>query len=182
MKKQILIEKLLNKLLTERYLNLWNKHEMEPYIDDIWDILQRTYKDIGGLKTAKNKEDLLAKTDFIKLVRKNDKIVAASLYKDKNGRKAIAAGYDGSEIGKKAIMQIYIENIQQKRAWGEFSGKAEKVMLNKGGIPIPNKFAEEILGKKIHSKDPDGFHYTRKIMGELHKKIIIGHPDSMKNK
>lgn len=177
MKKQILIETVLKQLITERYVNLWKKEEMEPYIDEVWDILQKTYEYIGGFKTAATKEELISKTDFMKLVRKNGKIVAVSLYKDKNGRKGIAAGSDGTKIGIEAIKQIYIENIQQQRAWGEYSGKAENFILKKGGVPISNEFVEEILGKPIHSKDPDGFHYTREIMGELHKKIIIGHLD-----
>ena len=35
-------------LLTERYINLFDKNEMSKYIDDIWDIMQESYKYLEG--------------------------------------------------------------------------------------------------------------------------------------
>lgn len=169
-----LIKEHIKNILLERYINLFKKEDIAHYIDDIWDIMERTYEPIGGFKSASSKEELLNDIYLAKLVRKNNKIIAAALYRDKFGRKAIAKGSDGSSEGKNAIKKIYFEDINQKRAWGEFSGKAESIMLKYGGIPIPNDFAEEILNKEIISKDPDGFHYIRLIQGEPHKKIIIG--------
>lgn len=32
----------------------------------------------------------------------------------------------------------------------------------------------DILGKEILEYDPDGYHYTRLINGEPHRKIMIG--------
>jgi len=162
-------------LLLERYVNLFGKDQIAPYIDDIWNILQKSYAPIGGFRTAASKEDLLNKVDFAKLARKNGKIVAAAVYKDKHGRKTVGIGFDGTEEGKAAVLRTYLEDVKQKRAWGEFSGKAEGVMLKYGGIPIPNKYAAQILGKPIKELNPDGYHYTREIGGENHEKIIIGH-------
>ena len=170
--KQLIREEI--KLITERFINLFDKKDIEPYLPQIWDIMQRTYEPIGGFKTAQTPEELLDKTYLAKLVRKNGKIVAASLYSDKYGRKAIATGSDGSNEGKTAVKQMYFEDVKMGRAWGEFSGKPEELLLRYGGIPIPNEYAEEILGKKILSKDPDGFHYTRIINGEPITKMIIG--------
>jgi hypothetical protein len=170
--RQIIREEI--NLLLERYINLFNKEEIEPYIEDIWSIMQSTYEPIGGFKTANTPEELLNKVWLAKLVRKNNKIIAAALYKDKYGRKAIAAGSDGTTEGKNAVKKIIEEDVKQNRSWGEFSGKAESLYLKNGGIPIPNDMAEEILGKEILEKDPDGFHYTRMINGEPHRKMIIG--------
>lgn len=161
-------------LIQERVINLHNKSDIEKYIDDIWDIMQLTYKPLGGFLTANSKEELVNKVDFAKVIRKNNKIVAAALYKDKYGRKAIAKGFDGTEIGKDAVKMIYKEDVEQNRSWGEFSGGAEKLMLKNGGIPLPNTLAKDILQKPIISLNPDGFHYTREINGEPHEKIIIG--------
>lgn len=168
---------LAESLITERYVNLRGRQQIEPYLDSIWDILQLTYEPIGGFLTASSKEELLGKIDFAKLVRRDGKIVAAAVYKDKNGRKLIGAGYDGSQQGKVDILKTYLEDIKQARAWGEYSGRLETTMLKYGGVPIPNKFAEYILQKPIKSLNPDGYHYTREIGGEYHEKIIIGKLD-----
>jgi len=169
-----LIKEEIQSLILERFVNLFKKEDIEPYIEDIWNIMQRTYEPIGGFKTANSPEELLNKISFAKLVRKNDKIVAAALYKDKYGRKAIAAGSDGSEEGIKMVKQIIYEDVKMNRSWGEFSGKAESLLLKYGGVPIPNDMVEDILGKEIESKDKDGFHYTRMINGESIRKIMIG--------
>jgi hypothetical protein len=176
--KNIIVES-YNKLLLERFINLQSKEEISKYLDTIWDIMQLSYKPIGGFQSASSKEDLLSKVAFAKLVRKDNKIIAAALYKDKLGRKAIAAGSDGTDEGKRAVKQILYEDVKLKRAWGEFSGAAEAIMLKNGGIPIPNSMAEDILGKEILSKDADGYHYTRLIQGEPHKKIIIGNVEGL---
>jgi hypothetical protein len=165
---------LLSNILLERFVNLHTKQEMAPYIDTIWDILQKSYAPIGGFLTASSKEDLMNKTGLAKLVRKDDKIVAVKIYKDDRGRKSIAAGTDGSEEGKKWLIKMFQEDIKLDRAWGEFSGKAEHLMLKHGGVPMPNVLAAQLLGKPIISLNPDGFHYTREIMGEPHEKILIG--------
>ena len=35
-------------LLTERFVNLSNRDELSQYIDEIWDIMQESYKYLGG--------------------------------------------------------------------------------------------------------------------------------------
>lgn len=167
-------ELLLSNILLERFINLHNKQQMLPYIDTIWDVLQKSYAPIGGFLTASSKEDLINKTGLAKLVRKDGRIVAVKLYKDDRGRKSIAAGTDGSSEGRQWLVKMFQEDIQLGRAWGEFSGKAEYLMLKHGGVPIPNTLAAQLLQKPIISISSDGFHYTREIMGEPHEKILIG--------
>jgi hypothetical protein len=174
-----LIREEVSILLTERFVNLFKKEDIKPYIQDIWDIMQRTYEPIGGFKTANTPEELLNDISLAKLVRKDNKIVAAALYKDKYGRKAIAKGSDGSPEGKSAVKQIYLEDAKLKRSWGEFSGKAEELLLRYGGVPIPNDVVGDILNKEIVSKDKDGFHYTRLINGEPIRKIMIGNIEGL---
>jgi len=168
------LSKIVKEIITERYVNLLNKSDMEKYADIVWDIMQKSYAVCGGFKTAATPEDLIKKSSMWKLSRKNDKIIAAAVYKDKFGRKAIAKGSDGSQEGKEAIKSIYKADVILKRGWGEFSGKPESLMLKYGGKPVPNKYAAIILGKDIESYNPDGFHYTRRILGHDLEKIIIG--------
>lgn len=168
-------------ILFERYVNLHTDQQLAPYIDEIWDMLQKSYASIGGFKSAKSKEDLINKTGLAKLVRRDGKIVAVKIYKDELGRKSIAAGTDGSMQGKEGLMKMSQEDIKMNRAWGEFSGAMEHIMIKKGGVPIPNTLVSDILGKPIESLDPDGYHYTREIQGELHKKIMIGDVNKLLN-
>lgn len=164
----------ITSILTERFVNLHTKQDIAKYIDPIWDIIQTSYAPIGGFLSASSKEDLIKKTGMAKLVRKDSKIVAVMIYKDDQGRKGIAAGTDGSTEGKKWLMKMFKEDVDLERSWGEFSGKAEHLMLKSGGVPIPNSLAAQILNKPILDLNPDGFHYTREIMGEPHEKILIG--------
>lgn len=161
-------------LLAERYITLLTPNDRSKYVDVVWDIMEKSYAKLGGFKSADDKQDLLDKTSIWKLVRKNGKIVAASLYKDKFGRKCIASGTDGTSEGKSALMQMWLEDTKQNRAWGEFSGPSEHIKLKQGIKPIPNKYASEILDKPIISLNPDGYHYTRMIAGEPHEKILAG--------
>lgn len=167
-------ELLISNILLERFITLQTKQEIGKYIDTIWEIMQKSYMPIGGFLTASTKEELILKTSLAKLIRKDGKIIAAVLYKDDQGRKSIAAGTDGSAEGRTWLIKIFQEDIKLGRAWGEFSDKAEHIMLKNGGVPIPNQLAQQILNKPILELNPDGYHYTREIMGEPHEKILIG--------
>lgn len=164
----------LANILFERYINLHTSQQIAAYIDEIWDMLIKSYEPIGGFKSAKSKEDLIQKAGLVKLVRRNGKIVAVGIYKDELGKKSIAGGTDGSLEGKQGLFKMSEEDVKMNRAWGEFSGAMEHIMLKKGGVPIPNEMASTILGKPIASLDDDGYHYSREIQGELHRKVMIG--------
>jgi hypothetical protein len=164
----------LSDIILERYINLHTDTQMLKYIDVIWDILQSSYKPIGGFLTAKNKQELIEKTGLAKIVRRDGKIVAVALYKDNQGRKVIGGGTDGSEQGKKDLKKIMYDDMKLKRAWAEVSGAMEHILTKYEGVPIPNEYAEEILGKKILKKNPDGYHYTREIGGKEVEKMLIG--------
>jgi len=176
-----LIENTITNILNETYINVFDKQDKQKYIDEVWDILQLTYKPIGGFKSAGSKEELIDDSWLWKLVRKNNKIIAVAVYKDKLGRKAIAKGSNGTEEGKIAIKKIYLDdvNLKDRDSWVEFSGAAEKLMLRYGATPIPNTLAKTILNKDIINLNSDGFHYTRLIAGEPHEKILLGNIKSV---
>lgn len=168
------ISTILAEILSEGFVNLFKKEDFGKYIDEIWDILQRSYRPIGGFLTASTKEELIQKTGMAKLVVKGGKVVAVKLYKDDRGRKSIAAGTGGTEEGKFWLKKMFQEDSKFDRSWGEFSGAAEHWSLQSGGVPVPNTLVGDILGKEIESLNPDGYHYTRVIGGEPHEKIMIG--------
>jgi len=166
----------IRKQLNESFINVFSDEDKYKYIDDVWDILQRTYKPIGGFKTASSKQELIDKSWLWKLVRKNKNLVAVAIYIDNQGRKTIAVGSDGTPIGKKQVIQMFIDDIKQtgRNTWSEVSGASEHIALKFGSVPIPNKLAKAILKKEIISYNSDGFHYTRLIGGEPHEKILVG--------
>lgn len=168
-------------IFIEHYLTYFDRDDKEQYVDEVWNILQKSYASIGGLKGMSSKEDLLDNGNFWKLVRKGGKIVACNIYTTKQGgRKMVAGGTDGTPEGKKAFYDMCREEVKmvERGTWAEVSGAMEGIYLFKlNAVPIPIEIAKKILKdkhKEILSVDKDGFHYVRLIGGEPHEKIMFG--------
>jgi hypothetical protein len=176
-----------HQLLVEKILNLHTPEEKIKYADKIWTMLQRSYKKIGGFKSANSAEELANDPGYWKVVRRGNHITALGVYKqvpNTDNFKMIASAtetelnpegkYKATTQGLKDYNMLKKDDIKTKRAWAEVSGPAEKLMLKAGAKPIDNKYAEFLTGKKILDLNPDGYHYTRLIQGEPHEKIIVG--------
>ena len=68
-------------------------------------MLQKSYAYIGGIKGSgfENPDNMVNKIKMWKIVKKNGKILAGIMYKDKNYRKAVAVFTDGTKEGKKRL-------------------------------------------------------------------------------
>ncbi len=164
------------KLILEKYINLWTKENKSVYIDQVYDIMVESYKNIGGFLTANSPEELMNKTDLIKIIKREGKISAVSCYKVNNsGRKLICGGTNGTVNGKYDLYSIIKDDINQidRNAHSEVSGKLEHIYLKNGASMIPNYLVSEIIGKEIELDD-DGFHYFRTIKGQKVRKSLIG--------
>lgn len=148
--------------------------EKEKWAGEVWDILNKSYAEIGGFQSASSVGELIADSHLWKLVTRDGKITAVTINKDRFGRKLIAIGTDGTAQGKKDFQLIGSEDVRLGRSWAELSGKAESAMKKLGAKPIPSRFAELLTGKKVLSYSDDGFHYTRFIAGVPKEKIIYG--------
>lgn len=164
----------IKEILNERVLNLFQPDDRLKYADEVWAMLQLSYKKAGGFLSADDIPDLIRKTNLWKLVRRHGKTTACSLYRDLHGRKTIASGTDGTPQGKSDYNMIKYDDARLERAWAEVSGAPERIMQKAGMRPLPAKFAGLLTGKEILEVNDDGFHYTRNISGELHEKIIYG--------
>lgn len=144
--------------LEERFVNALPKDEelKDKYKNEVWNILQKSYKAIGGIKgSGFGSPDDMKKLPMWKMARKNGKIVAVVIYKDKNGRKVVASGTDGSMKGKKAIINMMSAGI--RRSYGEKSkaslGLAMKLYpwdVLEPFLKTPEQ-ASKILGDKVIS-------------------------------
>lgn len=164
--------------INEHFVTCLNKDDMRKYANQVWDILQDSYKYCGGIAGINSIEDLIEDTDMWKLVRRGDKVTAIKAYKfKKGGRKANCGGFDGTEQGKKDIMKIYSEDgmMKDRKQYGEYSGKAVSTVLKTGGIPVPAAVAMTLLEPKEVEPCEDGWFFTRVLGdGKKHHKIMIG--------
>ena len=177
-------------LLVEHIVNLHSPEEKERYANTVWDMLTRSYEKIGGFKSAVNVDDLINTPGYWKLVRRNGRITAVSIYrKSSNTRnfKKIASAteterdpvsntYKATTQGLRDHRMITVDDLKTKRCWAEVSGPAETVYFRLGAVPIDNRFAGVLTGKEILSLDQDHFHYTRLIQGAPVVKVIVGFP------
>lgn len=189
--------------INENYKNFIgpdSRKDREQWVDQAWDIVQKSYAHIGGIKGSgfKSKQDMIDNIPFWKIYTKGDKLVAASFYKDKGGRKSIAIATDGSDLGKKIVGDIFKASLGV--SYGEKSGPALATMMKNVPWETLQTFMftpaqlEKISGEKLirvekfgvdnlDSKDKftyDKFpilrpyFYIRELGGEMKLKAAMG--------
>lgn len=165
--------------LSEKFVNVFEPDKKKKYVDDVWDILQKSYEYAGGIKGSgfESKEDMIEKIPFWKLNVKNGKVIAVKMYKNKDGRKSVASGVLKDD---KANYSAYAEMVKHdlKRAYMEISDKSLDYIKNLLGddfqqFVIPVEKVKEKL-KKADIIPIDSYFYQRKINGEYITKIMIG--------
>lgn len=172
-------------------LTLTSEENISPYIPDMWEIFRISYEDIGGLKSYKSPKDMLNKVDVIKVVLKNNKVIACSTYREflkgiaLGSRKMTAIGCDQTKEGKDALKAIIESDIKENdlHYWAETSGSIERIFKVYEGYPIPHALIPELLGKPeeaIINRSEDGAHYERLIAADTipTRKIVFGMPSN----
>jgi hypothetical protein len=187
----------------KNFIGAESKKDREKWVDQAWDIVQKSYSPIGGIKGSgfASKQDMIDKLPFWKLYTKGDKLVAAAFYKDKGGRKSVAIATDGSDLGKKIVGDIFKASLGV--SYGEKSGPALATMINavpwdelKNFLLTPAQLSK-ISGDKIlavaefgpenldekdkftYDKFPKmrPYFYIRELDGEMHLKAAMGTPN-----
>jgi hypothetical protein len=159
-------------------------HEVyrEKHRDQLHDLLKKSYETVeggySGLGSGSKAESDAIHNDIshsmIKAVKRGDTITATMLYKDRYGRKAIAAGTDGSIQGKKNYRAISKDDKTQERAWSEVSGRPEDIARKAGVAVVPSSMAAKLTGKDVEPVTDEK--YRRKISNDYHEKTIMGYP------
>lgn len=190
-------------MLTERFVNLIGDDAgKEKYVDAVWDLLQYSYKDIGGIKGSgfNSPEDMIKNIPFWKVATSGGRVVAVSMYKDKGGRKVAAVGTDGSKEGKAKIVDMMGNELE--RSFGEKSKGALGLMMklipwsvleyfvmtpeqaarafNKDVTPITDLNPNDVPADGVQTlrKYPQlkPYAYVRELAGKPAFKVAIGTP------
>jgi len=163
-------------MLLERVLNLIDPDAKQEYVDQIWDMLSKSYSYVGGYKGAKDKKELIYDSGIWKIIKRGDHITAFRIYKDSFGRKGIASGTNQTKQGTRDFHLLSKQDLSMKTTWSEVSDKMEDHFIKLGAKPVSNTYVKLLLpGKKIELDD-DGYHYYREIMGTKKRKMIVGFP------
>lgn len=174
--------KTLKQFINERYINLFTPEDKEPYVDEVWNILQAAYAYTGGIhgNGFQSKERMINEIPFWKLNVVDGKVVAVRMYKSSDGRKAVASATNQSPEGKKAYKSITKEDL--KRAYVEVSGQALVSFQNLLGddfykftVPVDQVIKKL---KNDHIEPLGDYFYKREIGGVMHKKIMLGNINS----
>lgn len=186
---------LIEDILNETYINLiGDDPRKREYADEVYAMLQQAYAPIGGIKGSgfESPQDMIENIPFWKLIRRNGRIVAGTMYKDRGGRKAVASFTDG----KKTSRDDYADMVKDEgtRAYKEVSDRALGFLIKLIGVDgveqqaIEPSEAEQILGKKLYYPVPNDdphvkrqptlakFFYQRYIGKDKHTKIMLGTP------
>lgn len=166
----------------------------KKHVGEIHAMLTKSYEKVGGIAGSglETPEAMSRSIPLIKAVRKNGKIVAASLYKDKAGRKAVASATDSTELGKQGLNRIKDDDFKMKRSWAEQSGPmlsfVRKTVDIRPHLIHPKDVQGLMPDDQIHypvpADDPEvqrhpdlaDHFYRRVIGGKMHTKIAFGHP------
>lgn len=182
----------LQEPLNETYVNLIDNEKKDEYKQVVWDLLQKSYAKIGGIKGSgfKNPDDMLT-IPFWKLIRKGGQIVAGKLYKDVGGRKGVAVFTNQTKEGIIALADLIANDFD--RSMVEVSADMLRFVVRTIGMPKAVKYAQPVdkaaslLKKKLNTEFVDqsykdtypelsDFFYSREIGGSQHTKVLIGTP------
>lgn len=171
-------------LITYDCLEESDYKELQSLSDKLWKILMDGYR--GNAPGLTNIEDLLMKSNIVRVAFYVKEPVAAAFYSDYLGGNKLT--YGGAvrgglhELGKaafQAIVQRDCDGIPNEYNWVEVSGPVETCFAQcKNSFNLPNKYAKGLLKKGGIKLLEDGFHYSRPI-GPQHvvfTKTIYGLP------
>lgn len=195
-----------SRFINENYKNFIgpnSREKREEWADQAWDIVQKSYAPIGGIKGSgfNSKQDMIDNIPFWKIYTKGDRLVAAAFYKDKGGRKSVAIATDGSNLGKKIVGDIFKASLGV--SYGEKSGASLGTMMKNVPWKELQKFLftpkqlEKISGKRVvpvskydigdldekdqktYKKFPElkPYFYVREIDDKPHLKVAMGTPN-----
>lgn len=158
-------------------------NERRQYAEQVFNIITQSYASQGGIKGSgfSSPEDMIATLPMWKLARSGDKIKAVMMYKDKNGRKRVAIGTDGSPQGKQMLFKMLKDEASTQRAYVELSGKSLAVHKKLLGdlftqLLVPATMVPDVLPKENIKLTDNQYEYIHMFNGEPITKVMMGKP------
>lgn len=164
--------------------NTWTtftKSDVDELQQQIFDLVDNAYREIGGNPNAKTPADVKAKLgDNFYVIDLDDdpEIDAVDISKSKKaGEKMVAIGHDGTKPAKSSVIKHKIDKLNTKGHYVEVSGKMYDILKAKG-VQIIND--EDTVRKVVAKPDiewnGDGT-YSRVIAGKRMTKVLMGKPN-----
>jgi len=183
--------------LYEGFSILHPEHEDEKHghSDHVYNMVQQAYNSIGGIHGSgfKDRHDMVKNIPIWKLHKDpTGKVRAVGLYKVKNGKtKRVAVATDNSPEGKKGLRHIVKNDLASNRAFVETSGPSLNFHKKVHGDLTRHALTHDQVRKHLPDDEirpaphddeevkrhPElkGHFYQRRIGGEWHTKIALGH-------
>ena len=145
------------------------QEEIEKYSPIVWDMLEKSYENIGGLKAYRGYNDFKEKKHLLMVVRdfNNQDLLACAVFRRiESSLKMTAIGCNQENNGKLALQQIIQHTISELELhyWTEVSGIIEYYFKKHNAFPMPNTIASKILQvdeDQIILSKKDNIHYDR---------------------
>ena len=126
-----------------------SEEDFKKWAKQVWDMLNSSYADVGGLQSYRDFNDFIKKKHIIEIVlSKEGELLSCATYRRIEGSlKLTSIGCDQSQVGKLALEQIIQNNIINSglHYWAEVSGAIEHYFKKHNGFPMPNTLASKIL-------------------------------------
>lgn len=190
---QFLLEKTSAEVLNLKR-NQWKKitsKNLKEIQDEVFDLIQVAYAEIGGHAKIQKPEDILKDTSWnywegVDIHDTPDLDLIIWGKKTKFGVKFSGVGHDGEKDSKRKYLDQRSIDLKKLGYYIEVSGKLAEILMNKYNVPaVEDKDTiNQVLGKSVeyhgdHPIDqstPGKGWYTRKIGNSSHTKILLGKP------
>ncbi|MCD8206318.1 MAG: hypothetical protein LUD72_00105 [Bacteroidales bacterium] len=162
-------------------INITDRNEIKQNIGRAYELILKSYKEIGGFLTARSEKALYRQTTLLTIYGDEDETYAVGAYSGYlGGNKLCAIGSDETPTGKLGVRLIIQRDIREWDGWYwcEASGAVEYLFNQNGGYNIPSLYASEIL-QRNDIQIIDEYHYIRSF-GPEHEpieKTIFGFRD-----
>jgi hypothetical protein len=182
-----LIDLLFEDFPKGKYISLKGE-ELVQAKQDLFNLIQTAYKDVGGHLNFKSPENILdPDIDFWRAADLDEDPGLDVVYFGKKtsfGNKHTGMGHDGKKPNIKNLLIKKSNDLKAPGNYIEVSGDAYKVFVEKGGVPViedENLVRSILKGKDIkwHGKHPSNKYsgngwYTRNIGGVPVTKVMAG--------
>ena len=175
------------------YVKLEDPKEKKRLSQNLYDLIQNAYKDIGGHHDFTSPDSIMAPdlTFWVAADIDADPEADVTMYgkKTPHGIKYTGIGHDGQKDNIKHMLTRRSAEMKKPGHYAEVSGDAFRVYVERGGVPTVDdeNIVRKVLGNKYpiewhgkHPTDPskkgNGWYTRLSGSGKKFTKILIGVP------